>query len=89
MASTDCCTEGDAQRRKREAGRVCLWGMSEADWQKRFSLHLHVKWPGCDTAGEWKAAGKNERRFPGQCYVTSSMTDHSPCVCVCVYKQHG
>lgn len=53
--------------------------MSEADWQRRFSLHLHVKWPGCDTAEEWKAAGgKNEGRFPGQCYVTSSITDHRP-----------
>lgn len=31
---------------------MCLWGVSEADWQKRFSLHLHVKWPGSDTAGK-------------------------------------
>lgn len=62
---------------------MCLWGVSEADWQKSFSLHLHVKWPGCDTAGERRAAGENEERFPGQCYVTSSITDHRPSV----YKQ--
>ena len=40
----------------------------------RSSLHLHVKWPGCDTAGKWSAAGENKGRFPGQCYVTSSIT---------------
>ena len=40
---------------------------------------MHVKWSGCDTAGEWRTVGKSEGRFPGQCYyVTSSITDHSP-----------
>ena len=51
-------------QREREI-QTCLWGVSEADWQKSFSLHLHVKWPGSDTAGAWKAAGENEGRFPG------------------------
>lgn len=49
-----------AQTSKREAEKVCLWGVSEAYWQERFSLHLHVKWPGCDTAAEWR-----KRRMTG------------------------
>lgn len=40
-------------------------GLSEADQLNRFSVHLHVKWPGCDTARE-EPAGENEERFPGQ-----------------------
>lgn len=58
-----------ALRSKREAEKVCLSGVSEAYCLERFSLHLHVKWPGCDTAGEWKAG--NDWRVPEQCYVTS------------------
>lgn len=41
--------------------QVRLWGVSETDWQKRFSLHLHMKWSGWGTGG-WKTAGKNEEK---------------------------
>ncbi len=50
VASTDCNAAGDAQTSKREAGGVFLWGCLELTG--RFSLHLHVKWPGYNTAGE-------------------------------------
>lgn len=65
-----------ASRSEREAEKVCLWGVSEAYCLERFSLHLHVKWPGCDTAGKWKA--ENDWRFPERCYVTSFFAYHSP-----------
>lgn len=59
VANADCNTERFKDS-KRDAGRtqVCLWGVSEADWQERFGLHLHVKCPGCDPAarnsrGKW------------------------------------
>lgn len=68
VANADCNTErcidskGDAERKQ-----VCLWGVSEADWQERFSLHLHVKWTGCDTAGEQskKQQGRMRKNFLG------------------------
>lgn len=76
MANTGCniekCTDSrrDADRHKRVGGGER--GLSKADQQNRFSVHLHVKWPGCDTARE-EPAGENEERFPGQCYV---IADH-------------
>lgn len=36
-----------------------------ADWQERFSLHLHVKWSGSDTAGGWRMAGRTGEYFLG------------------------
>lgn len=54
LALTVALTKRDAQTARDWETQVCQWrGVSEADWQKRFSRHLHVKWPGYDTAGVW------------------------------------